>query len=382
MRSRARVFGIVLLAATLAATFSAALAYQTESTLYPDRTPVPGRLALLNATFWYGWVLLAVPLILLSKRLRLDRASRLAVPVHIVAVMLAAFSHVLLQASAQTFAHWFWTVRPATDAVLPFDWIDYWMKVFPSQLTLIIDWELITGAAIVGIAHAAFYYTETQERALHEAQLETRLVEAQLQMLQRQLQPHFLFNTLHAISTLMHRDVQAADRMLARLSDLLRLTLDSIARPEIRLNEELEFLEKYLHIEQVRLGDRLTVRFDVDPEVLDATVPAMILQPLVENAIKHGVAPHGRAGRVAVGARRDHDMLVMTVDDSGPGPSERAMAALSTGIGLSNTRARLTHQFGSRYRFEFQRHPEGFTALVSIPFRQDPSAGSIAAFVA
>jgi len=381
MRSRARVLGIVLLAATLAATFSAALAYQTESSL-PDRAPIIWRLALLNATFWYGWVLLSFPLVMLSKHLRLDRASRRAVPVHIIAVMIAAFVHVMLQASAQTFARWFWTHRPATDAMLPFDWTGYWIEVFPQQLTMIIDWELITGAAIVGIAHAAFYYTETQERALHEAQLETRLVEAQLQMLQRQLHPHFLFNTLHAISTLMHRDVQAADRMLARLSDLLRLTLDSIARPEIRLNEELEFLEKYLHIEQVRLGDRLTVEFDVDPEVLDATVPALILQPLVENAIKHGVAPHGRPGRVAVGARRDQDMLVMTVDDSGPGPSERAMAALSTGIGLSNTRARLTHQFGSRYRFEFQRHPEGFTALVSIPFRQDPSAGSIAAFVA
>ena len=138
-------------------------------------------------------------------------------PVHIVAVIAAAFLHVALQTSAQTLAHWFWTVRPSTDpdVALAFSWTGQWLKIFPMQLN-IIDWELITGAAIVGIAHASFYYAETQQRALHEAQLETRLVEAQLQTLQRQLHPHFLFNTLHAISALMHRDVKAADRMLVR----------------------------------------------------------------------------------------------------------------------------------------------------------------------
>jgi len=261
----------------------------------------------------------------------------------------------------------------------------FWQKLGLDLLSWIfttMPFGVVVYLSIVGIAHAAFYHSEAQQRALHEAQLETRLVESQLQMLQHQLHPHFLFNTLHAISALMHRDVQAADRMLSRLSDLLRLTLDSVTRPEIRLFEEMEFLEKYASIEQVRMGDRLAIEFDVDADVLDAAVPALVLQPLVENAIKHGIAPSGRPGRVAIGARRDGEMLIMTVDDTGSGPNERAMAALSTGIGVSNTRARLTHQFGSRYRFEFQRHPNGFTVLVGIPYRQEPAAISIAEFVA
>ncbi len=176
----------------------------------------------------------------------------------------------------------------------------------------------------------------------------------------------------------MHRDVAAADRTLAQLSDLLRITLDSLARPEIPFHEELEFLEKYVQIEQLRLGDRLVVRFDIDPDTFDATVPALILQPLVENAIKHGIAPLGRPGRVTVSAKREAEMLVMTVTDTGPGPSERAMVALSTGIGVANTRARLAHTFGARFRFEFQRHDLGFTALVALPFRPEPAEASVA----
>ena len=204
-----------------------------------------------------------------------------------------------------------------------------------------IDWELVTGAGIIGLIHAVFYYRETQQRALREAQLETRLIEAQLQTLQHQLHPHFLFNTLHAISTLMHRDLSAAERMLVQLGDLLRHDARFGDAAGNSSAEEIEFLEKYVQIEQVRLGDRLTTLFDIETDVLDAAVPTLILQPLVENAIEHGIAPLGVPGRITVSAKREHDMLVMTVDDTGPGPSERAMAALFTGIGLSNTRARL-----------------------------------------
>jgi signal transduction histidine kinase len=371
MRFSWRVVAVVLLAASLATAFSTSLSFQLEQSS-GIREPVLWRLFMLNASFWFGWVLLAVPLVLLSLLLRIDRRPRVAVPAHIVAVLAAVVVHTAITTSAQTIAGWHRVSLAKPELAAAFDWVAEWTRRYPLQFTQLIDWQLITGAAIVGITHAFFYYRESQLRALETAQLETRLVDAQLQALQSQLHPHFLFNTLHAISALMHRDVPAADRMLVQLSDLLRMTLASVRHPEIRLNEEMDFLAKYLQIEQVRLGDRLTVLFDVDEDVLDAAVPALILQPLVENAIKHGIAPHSAPGRVAVAARREGDMLVMTVTDTGPGPTERAMAALSTGIGVSNTRARLKHQFGARFRFEFQRHRDGFTVLVAIPFRQEP----------
>jgi signal transduction histidine kinase len=372
MSRRLRVTLVVLLSAALATAFSSTLAYQLS--VSENREPSPTwLLILLNGSFWFGWAVLAFPLAALSRRLRIDRSPRVAVPAHIVALITAAVTHVAVMTSAQTLGMW---LRPSLNedilALKADGPLKYWLGLFPSQLGFNIDWELAISAGVIGFAHAFFYYRETQERSLREAQLEKNLVEAQLETLQRQLHPHFLFNTLHAISTLMHRDVNAADRMLAQLSDLLRLTLESISRPEIRLNDEIEFLEKYIEIERVRLGDRLTTQFDVDPDVLDARVPAMVLQPLVENAIKHGIAPHTRPGRITVSAKRDGDMLVMAVDDTGPGPSDRAFEALSMGIGLSNTRARLTHQFGPNFRFEFQRHRAGFGVLVAIPFRPEP----------
>ena len=372
-----RVLLMIFVAATLASVFSTVLADQAVRASGGES--VIGRLAFLNSTFWFGWAVLAIPLTLLCRRLRIDRSPRIAVPVQALAVVTAAAVHLALQTAAQVVILRNALAVERPEAVTGYDWLGEFQRVFPIQLTGLIDWELVTGAGIVGLIHAVFYYRETQQQALREAQLETRLVEAQLQTLQHQLHPHFLFNTLHAISTLMHRDLSAAERMLAQLGDLLRLTLESSTRPEVRLAEEIEFLEKYVQIEQVRLGERLTTLFDIETEVLDAAVPTLILQPLVENAIEHGIAPLGLPGRVTVSARREHDMLVMTVDDTGPGPSERAMAALFTGIGLSNTRARLTSQFGAHYRFEFKRRPGGFAVLVAIPYRREPSA---AAFVA
>lgn len=379
MAIRARVVLVALLVAALASAFSTLLADQAVRASGGEA--VVWRLAVLNSTFWYGWALLSIPLMFLTERWRIDRAPRLGVPVHVVALVAAAAAHLAIQTTAQVavLGHSIEVDRP--DALVAFDWWMEWRRVFTIQLTQLIDWELVTGAGIVALLHALFYYRETQQRALREAQLETRLVEAQLQMLQHQLHPHFLFNTLHAISTLMHRDLFAAERMLVQLGDLLRLTLESSTRPEIRLTEEIEFLEKYVQIEQVRLGDRLTTLFDIDTDVLDAAVPTLILQPLVENAIEHGIAPQGVAGRITVSARRDEDMVVMTVDDTGPGPSERTMAALFTGIGLSNTRARLQFQYGAQYRFEFKRRPGGFAVIVAIPYRREP-AGAAPAFVA
>lgn len=370
IRSRAAL--VVLLAVLVASAFSTTLAYQSDRARGGE-APLR-QLALLNTSFWFTWGALALPLTLLSHRFRIDRSPRLAVPLHIGALVVAAGIHIAQQTAMQVVVSYDYLRMNKPEVLASFSWTERWARVFPQQLGSLIDWELVAGAGIIGFAHAFFYYQETQQRAIREANLEMRLVEARLQTLQRQLHPHFLFNTLHAITALMHRDVPAAERMLIQLGDLLRMTLEIGKRPDVRLGEELEFLGKYVQIEQVRLAERLTVRFDVDPDVLDAVVPALILQPLVENAVKHGIAPLGRPGEVIVAARHEGDMLIMTVTDSGFGPSEPALAALSTGIGVSNTRARLVHQFGPHFRFEFKRHPGGFTVVVAIPFRQEASA--------
>ena len=181
------------------------------------------------------------------------------------------------------------------------------------------DWEMMTYWAIIGFWHATAYYRVAQDRTLKASRLETRLAEAQLQALQRQLHPHFLFNTLNAISALMHRDVEAADQMLARLSDLLRIALDMRGAQEVALKDELEFLQKYLEIEQARFGERLPVRYDIEPETLDAQVPNLILQPLVENSVRHAVAVGIEPGLIVIGARRVGTNLELSVHDNGPG---------------------------------------------------------------
>ena len=228
-------------------------------------------------------------------------------------------------------------------------------------------------ATVVALNYARRYYRESRERALRASQLETRLVEAQLKALQQQLHPHFLFNTLQAISSLMHSDVDAADRTLIRLSDLLRLTLERVGEREVTLEAELDFLKKYLEIERTRFGDRLVVGYDVKPEALDVLVPTLLLQPLVENAIKHGVARRSGVGHIDIVARREHDLLYIEVRDDGIGLSEDALTALQKGIGVSTTRARLQHQFGADYRFEFHRLSQGLTVVVAVPWRLEAS---------
>ncbi|MCA1560127.1 MAG: histidine kinase [Acidobacteria bacterium] len=174
-------------------------------------------------------------------------------------------------------------------------------------------------------------------------------MEARLRTLEAELHPHFLFNTLHAISTLVHTKPDAADRMISRLSDLLRITFDRSGAPRVSLQEELEFLQKYLEIEQTRFQDRLTVKFDIEPDTLDAEVPRLILQPLVENAIKHGVSPRSAPGLVRISARRSEGTLHLEVSDDGVGLSPGGRARLHTGVGLSNTRARLECLYRRRH---------------------------------
>jgi LytS/YehU family sensor histidine kinase len=281
-----------------------------------------------------------------------------ALAIHLPAVLLFSLAHI----GAMQAAQWWLVTSEGGD----FAW---WSEAQRAALVN-LDWEMMTYWAIVGLSHALLYYRESRDRELRASQLETRLVEAQLKTLQQQLHPHFLFNTLNAISALMHRDVAAADRTLVRLSDLLRLTLERLGEQEVTLDEELDFLRKYLDIERTRFADRLIVRFDIDPATLQAFVPTLLLQPLVENAIKHGVARKAGAGHIDVKARREHDKLWMEIRDDGVGLSEDALTALHKGIGVSTTRARLQHQFGADFRFEFHRLPQGVAVIVAVPWRE------------
>jgi hypothetical protein len=230
-----------------------------------------------------------------------------------------------------------------------------------------LDWLFMTYLFLVGLAHALVYRGESERRALDSAHLEMRLVEAQLQALQRQLHPHFLFNTLNAIAGLMRTDVDAADRMMDRLGDLLRMTLQTSNIQEVPLKEELELLQKYLDIEQVRFGNRLAVVMTIDPDTLDALVPNFLLQPLVENAVRHGIAPHSRSGRLAVHADRDGERLSIRIVDRGDGVPPHRLTLLNQGVGLANTRARLEHLYRGDHSLVFSNADGGFCVTVS-PF--------------
>ncbi len=176
-----------------------------------------------------------------------------------------------------------------------------------------------------------------------------------------QLHPHFLFNTLHSISALVHKDPECADRMIARLGDFLRLTLENSGAQEVSLQKELEFLRCYLEIERVRFQDRLTTHMEIDSRALDTPVPNLILQPIVENALRHGIAPRSTPGRIEISAKRKNGSLRIEVQDNGPGISaiSKPNGRLREGLGLANTRARLRQLYGAEHSFELSDAPGG-----------------------
>jgi two-component system LytT family sensor kinase len=224
---------------------------------------------------------------------------------------------------------------------------------------------------IIGVSQATDYYRRYRERELLASNLETRLVKAQLDALRMQLHPHFLFNALNSVSVLMRKDVDAADRMLLQLSGLLRVTLARNAAHEIRLRQELEILDRYLEIEQIRFQDRLTVRTRVDPSALDALVPQLFFQPLVENAIRHGISDRETGGVIDIRAERQNGMLCLQVRDNGPGLNT-PRGNLVEGVGLSNTRSRLEYLYGSGGRFEVGDAEEGgLIVTAAFPFHTE-----------
>jgi signal transduction histidine kinase len=350
------IFGV----ATALGFFSGFQAYYFVST-FTDRPASFPLLLAINLNYWYSWACLTPAVIWFARRFPFDRhAWKRSIPVHVVGVVVATLLHVALTVSADRVVHSL--VGEAGSS---------WQVQAQRMFFLNFDWEMMTYWAIVGLSHSLRYHYEAQDRALRASQLETRLVEAQLQSLQRQLQPHFLFNTLNTISALMHRDVDAADNMIARLSDLLRLALQTVGIQEVALKQELDFLAKYLEIEQTRFRDRLTVKFDIEPHTLDALVPNLILQPLVENSIKHGIGPRPMPGRIEIRSRRVGGFVELEVRDNGVGLSEVRLSDFNRGVGLANTRSRLQHLYGSNHRFEFRQPADGgLSVVIAIPMAE------------
>lgn len=229
--------------------------------------------------------------------------------------------------------------------------------------------EMLAFAAMLGVIHAIVLDRRARERTAQAARLETLLTQSRLETLTAQLQPHFLFNTLHSVSALMQRDVDAADTMLARLGDLLRHTLDGRDRPEVPLAEELRLLDAYLAIMRVRFGDRLTVEIEVPPDVAAAQVPRFILQPLVENALQHGIARRHGAGRIVIQAHRIDTRLRLAVSDDGEAGHLAHNSFPNEGIGLSNTRERLRALYGDNHEVRLSQSPDGgLLVTMDIPF--------------
>jgi len=310
---------------------------------------------------WWAWIP-ATPVVLwLGRRFPIERGTWWRVlPVHLVACLFISIAHFAVSTYAYVL-------------ILPFgpprNPRPFW-EMFLGRATSQFHLDLLIYAATLGVSYAVSYYFRYREREFRASQLESQLAQAQLQTLKMQLQPHFLFNTLNGISALVRDNRnKAAVNMLAGLSDLLRYTLESAGKQEVPLKEELEFLELYLDIQQMRFSDRLQVEMQIEPETLDALVPNLILQPLVENAIRHGTSRRAASGTVTVSARREEGSLRILIRDDGPGLKRDDGAMTVEGVGLSNTRARLAQLYGERQKFTLaERRSGGVEATLVIPF--------------
>ena len=304
--------------------------------------------------FTYAWALLTPPVMMIAKRFPVWGHSPRLRNWGVQVAALAAFvvAHAALCSLVMA------AIAPGTT-----------LQQFPALFgNTVLSWTVVDAivfCALVTVHHAVVYYRVSKDRALRASQLEARLAQTQLHMLRMQLQPHFLFNTLHSISALMHKDVRRADSMIASLSDLLRMSLQNIGAQEVPLQSELDFLQRYLEIMSLRFGDRLRVSIDVEPETRDARVPNLFLQPLVENSFRHGFGDLGQ-GAIAISVRREGDMLCCDVRTTAAdcAPATRKASA------SASTRQRLAHLYGDRHTFSLRGAPgQGVHVTMAIPFQ-------------
>lgn len=339
--------------------FGLFMAGQTYFALARAGHPVMWNVTLFREmAYAYVWAALTPFILSLAQRYPLDAKRWIThTGLHIVACFVFAIVH--------RFGFSLITMTIEATPANPFSF----EKLFVTILSY-LDYGVLLYWSLLLLQHSLEYFQRYKEHEVKALQLEAQLALAQLQSLKMQLQPHFLFNTLNAISVLIDRHPETARNMILKLADLLRMTLENGNAQEIPLRQELELLDNYMQIEQTRFEDRLNVTMHIDPETLNAIVPNLILQPIVENAMRHGVATHRGSATVEVRASRQNGSLLLEVQDNGPGIARPHQ--IKEGIGFSNTTARLQQLYGERYRFEITNAAEGgCIATIVIPFSSE-----------
>lgn len=322
--------------------------------------PIPWGGAFAAWSVWAGaWALLTFPILRLAALVPFERGTFWRpLAVHAVASVAITLFHMALYAFGAPLVG-----APGFNT----DWSATYSRLFATAFlpSLSVYWVLTGAVQFLRLQHAV------RERERRHLSLEAQLAEARLLALKSQLQPHFLFNTLNSIAVLIGDDPAAARHMLQLLCGLLRKVLDNDDSREVTLREELDFIASYLEIEQIRFADRLSYHVETGPDVMQARVPSLVLQPLVENAIRHGVAPRARRGRIVISAHVRDGMLCLAVTDNGTGLDKH----MKWGIGLTNTRARLQQMFGAGHVFTIGDNPGGGTAVsLAIPLQEGPCA--------
>jgi two-component system, LytTR family, sensor kinase len=359
--STRRVATLLFVGWTIVGLTFAAVSY--TAAVIENREFAVGDALRLNLIQFYLWGAFSPLLFWLSRRFTVEfrPVSLRNLLLHFAALLLFAGIHQTIHLAL------FWSLTPRVRQRFP-SIIDCYHAYFGYGFYI----DLIICILIMIAVHALLYYQGFRASESQQSALKAQLAEAQLRALKMQLHPHFLFNTLHSISSLVLEDPPKANSMIARLGDFLRLTLDHSDQQVVTLQEELEFVRCYLEIEQVRFGDRLTLNYEIEAATLSAEVPHLILQPVVENAIQHAIAPRAQAGHIDIVATRHDHLLRLEVRDSGPGIEKPATPSPRHGVGLNNVQARLERLYGAASSLEMaNQRDSGLTVVIQLPFRLD-----------
>lgn len=364
---------LLVMGGTIMAIFASALLY--PSVLYNSKESMsPREILEWQLIWWYEWVLLTPVVLKLAERFRLrshDWGRTLVI--HLIGSYIVTEVHLMAYVSICRFigGSWWTELGKGTDGAF-LSVVGKWI----TSLEVNFQLRLLVYFVILMISHAVYYYRRYQEQSLETSRLEMQLAQAQIQALKMQLQPHFLFNTLHSLSALLYSNTKAAEEMISRLITFLNLTLENPGEQLVTLEKELQFLKTYLEIEQVRFQDRLSVSLEIDPLTLMAQVPNLIMQPIVENAIRHGIAPMTGPGTICIRSRKIDGMLQLQIQDNGSGISENGNGngngngtRSREGLGLANTKSRLSQLYGRLQKLELSKAGQGgLLVTLEIPF--------------